>query len=73
VQFLGYAQALFNDLNWDEINIDMEPEGWENRWILRMAQRAYDFAEHVLLNMPVGSIDVERAPDLSELPEENKG
>jgi hypothetical protein len=46
-QFLGYAQALFDSLDQSEINIDMEVDGWENRWILRIAQRSYDLVTHV--------------------------
>lgn len=46
-QFAGFASLLFDDLPWEDINIDMERKGWEDRWLLYIAQSAYDFACHV--------------------------
>jgi len=77
-QFLGFALALFNDLNWDDINIDMEKSGWEDQWRLKIAQRAYDFALHVVdaVMLDATSIwnspreNIEAIPDVPVLPEE---
>lgn len=45
-QFKGFAEALFEDLGWDDINIDMSKNGWEERWMTTIAQRAFDLVEH---------------------------
>lgn len=45
-QFAGFAEALFENLPWNEINIDMEWPGWQEKWELYIARRAYDLVEH---------------------------
>lgn len=77
-QFAGFAQKLFDDLPWDDINIDMERSGWEDRWMERIARRAYDLVEHVCWHISDAESDgrltekamLDRVPDLTELPKE---
>lgn len=67
--FAGFAQALFDDLNWNDINIDMEHNGWEERWITTIAQRAYDLACHVATHTILSAHgDMSKIPDLPTLP-----
>lgn len=79
-QFMGAAELLFDGLPWDDINIDMEAKGWEDRWQQVIAQRLYDFALHVMENtseyasakMEANLMRAEdwiyRMPDLKEWP-----
>lgn len=76
-QFKGFAEALFEDLPWNEINIDMERPGWQERWELCIARRAYDLVQHALSNeklhwYPLEEISVSDIPDLIEWPKEQE-
>lgn len=69
--FAGFALAMFEDLDWNEINIDMDKVGWEERWITRIAQRAYDLACHVSTQTILSAHgDMTKIPDMAVLPEE---
>lgn len=69
-QFLGFAELLFSDLPWGDINIDMEQEGWKERWKQLIAQRAYDLVKYAVsctsdyVDEWIGDI-----PDLTEWPD----
>lgn len=85
-QFKGFAEALFCDLPWHDINIDMDTDGWEDRWEALIARRAYDLVAHIIRNLndlePRQSILTQEEadryhdellaglPDLPELPKE---
>lgn len=47
-KFSRAAELLFDDLPWDDINIDMEKRGWEARWKICIAQWVYDIVRHAL-------------------------
>lgn len=71
-QFAGFAKALFYDLPWGKVNIDMEPDDWDEQCILSIAQRVYDLVEHVIDHAPASVSDMDdwTIPDLIDLPKE---
>jgi hypothetical protein len=67
----GFAELLFYALPWGDINIDMEAEGWEERWMATIAQRAYDLACHVATQtIQSAHGDMSKIPDMTEWPKE---
>lgn len=75
--FTGFADALFYALDWNDINIDMENDGWEDRWKQIIARRAYDLVGHTIESTEHIDLDrlstgehITRIPDMPVLPSE---
>jgi len=66
-QFLGFAELLFDNLPWNDINIDMEFPGWEDRWKTNIAQRSYDLVQHTLNMVTFIQFACENAQNIQDI------
>lgn len=70
-QFAGYAALLIDHLPWEDLLIEGEEEGWQDRWVTVAAQGLYDFACHVVTHMLLSAQgDMSSVPDRTEWPKE---
>lgn len=67
-QFKDFAENVFDSLPWDDVNMDMEKEGWEDRAKLKIAQKAYQLVQHTLDNA-TGIYDKDVIYDVSAIPD----
>lgn len=66
-QFVGFAALLIDHLPWEDLLIEGEEEGWQERWETVAAQGLYDFACHVAIHAQASAHgDMDKIPDMIE-------